>query len=84
MDIESDSSSDADNGSNRENEEENLINKGDWNLSFIEEKNFWMSNEVKQLSFAPNKCQLCSIGTFEIKETTNQYIKPSIFKMFLF
>ena len=47
MDIESDSSFDADNNSDRENDEENLINPGDWNISFIEEKNFWMSNKVQ-------------------------------------
>lgn len=55
MDIESDISFDIDNDSERENNEENQINARDWNISFIEDKNFWMSNKVKQLSFEPKK-----------------------------
>ena len=58
MDIESDCSFDADNDFDRENDEENLINAGDWNISFMEEKIFWTSNKAKQSSFEPKKCLL--------------------------
>ena len=79
MDIESDSSFEAEIESDEENDIGNQLGNGEWNISFIEEKNFWLNCAEKRITYEPSICPLCNIGSFEKKENIHKEILNPIF-----